>query len=250
MSRQSAGVKVWRKATKERMVTAMGGQCQCCGYNRCHSALEMHHIDPKEKDFSFGKVTANPKAWPAIVAELLKCVLLCSNCHREIHAGVRQVPEIRATFDTSYVEYRSEPKPRYVKKVGYDRRQPRHDLRKVDRPSKEGLTQMVWAKPLLQIGLDYGVSDNAIRKWCKTYGIELPPTGYHTRRQAGYSHDESMVSQKRVTHTKNWMTEEIAQRASVLRQAGQSYREIGATLGFGHWTIQQALRRYGFESHP
>ncbi len=47
----------------------------------------------------------------------------------------------------------------------------RNSLRKVERPSKEELLKLITTKPLLQIGKDYGVSDNAIRKWCKYYGL-------------------------------------------------------------------------------
>lgn len=43
--------------------------------------------------------------------------------------------------------------------------------RKVERPSKEELLQLILTKPFLQIGNDYGVSDNAIRKWCKYYDL-------------------------------------------------------------------------------
>ena len=50
MSYSSEKVKQWRKNTKNRMVAAMGGCCQVCGYNKSTNALEFHHIDPKEKD--------------------------------------------------------------------------------------------------------------------------------------------------------------------------------------------------------
>lgn len=38
-------------------------------------------------------------------------------------------------------------------------------------PSKEELTKLILTKPFLQIGKDFGVSDNAIRKWCKSYDL-------------------------------------------------------------------------------
>jgi transposase-like protein len=40
------------------------------------------------------------------------------------------------------------------------------------RPSKEELAQLVQSENMCAIGRKYGVSDNAIRKWCKYYGIE------------------------------------------------------------------------------
>ena len=109
MSKRSDAVKRWRDTTKARMVAAMGGKCSICNYDRCHAALDFHHINPKEKDFGFGSVTANPKAWAKIVIELRKCVLLCSNCHREVEAGATVVPESAPSFNEDYAEYRQGP---------------------------------------------------------------------------------------------------------------------------------------------
>lgn len=105
MSKQSDKVKKWRKTCKERIVVAMGGKCCICGYNKCHAALALHHLDPSRKDFSFKSVRANPKKWDSIVQELRKCVLLCHNCHSETHAGVAVVPITASRFDESFVTY-------------------------------------------------------------------------------------------------------------------------------------------------
>jgi hypothetical protein len=56
--------------------------------------------------------------------------------------------------------------------------------RKVERPSKEDLQQLVWSKPTTQIAKDFGVSDKAVEKWCKAYGIEKPQRGYWAKKQA------------------------------------------------------------------
>ena len=61
-----------------------GSKCQLCGYNKYQGALEFHHIDPNEKDFNISKarlLSFNSE----IKKELDKCVLLCANCHREVH---------------------------------------------------------------------------------------------------------------------------------------------------------------------
>lgn len=55
---------------------------------------------------------------------------------------------------------------------------PRTHLRKVVRPSKEELTIMIWETPTTHIAKKYGVSDNAVAKWCKNYNISKPPRGY------------------------------------------------------------------------
>lgn len=106
MSISSNRVKEWRHRSKERMVESMGGKCQCCGYNRCNNSLAFHHIDPTQKESAFGNTRANPQNWGKVVEELKKCILVCHNCHSEIHAGVREVPKLFAKFDESFADYK------------------------------------------------------------------------------------------------------------------------------------------------
>lgn len=106
MSNSAERVKAWRHRTKTKMVDAMGGKCQCCGYNKCKEALAFHHIDPSKKDISFSELRANPKRWEKIVEELKKCILVCHNCHSEIHAGVREVPTTYTIFNEEFAEWR------------------------------------------------------------------------------------------------------------------------------------------------
>lgn len=88
------------------MVDAMGGKCQCCGYDKCLDALAFHHIDPAQKDLRFGAIRASPTNWTNVVNELKKSVLVCHNCHSEIHAEVRNIPETRAVFNEHYTDYK------------------------------------------------------------------------------------------------------------------------------------------------
>jgi len=74
-----------RRKITEMMLDYKGRVCSQCGYNKCTSALDYHHLDPSTKDF---QISGNwGLSWERIRAELDKCVLLCSNCHREIHAS-------------------------------------------------------------------------------------------------------------------------------------------------------------------
>jgi 5-methylcytosine-specific restriction endonuclease McrA len=107
MSSNSERVKRWRRNTKQRMIDAMGGCCQICGYNRCPEALTFHHINPSEKAHKFGGMRANPKNWLTICEELRKCVLLCANCHHEFHADVIELPKTYAVFNEAYVDYKN-----------------------------------------------------------------------------------------------------------------------------------------------
>jgi hypothetical protein len=66
-------------------VAYKGGKCEQCGYDRCLDALEFHHKDPAQKDFSIS-AKGYTRSWNKVVYELDKCVILCANCHRELHA--------------------------------------------------------------------------------------------------------------------------------------------------------------------
>ena len=69
---------------KSRAIVALkGGSCNLCGYDKCTAALEFHHIDPDQKEFQINKRWSMKNE--AILKEIEKCVLLCSNCHREAH---------------------------------------------------------------------------------------------------------------------------------------------------------------------
>ena len=74
-------------ALKQKAVNYLGGQCSQCGYNKTLNALHFHHLDPKEKSFELSKNILRCKAWEVIVIELNKCILVCANCHAEIHSA-------------------------------------------------------------------------------------------------------------------------------------------------------------------
>lgn len=72
---------------KTKMVEYKGGKCIVCSYAKYYGTLEFHHLDPKEKDFNPSKFRFNTFD-DKVKQELDKCVLLCANCHREVHGGI------------------------------------------------------------------------------------------------------------------------------------------------------------------
>ncbi len=87
----SESVQRRRDKLKILSINHMGGCCSICGYNKCVSALEFHHIDPKEKDFAIsGKGLT--RSFDKLKIELSKCICVCANCHREIHEELRNIP--------------------------------------------------------------------------------------------------------------------------------------------------------------
>ena len=181
-------VKNSRTRQKERAVKAMGGKCSTCGYDKCLSALEFHHLNPEEKEFSISQNTN--LAWEQIKDELKKCVLVCSNCHKEIHTELVEAPtessfnqeiadEISKEID--YIkngnkidgEYRCAQCGKVISKGAklcpecYAK-----SCRVVqNRPEKDELAKLVAELGFLGVGKMYGVSDNAVRKWCKNDGL-------------------------------------------------------------------------------
>ena len=70
---------------KECLVRVKGGECQFCAYRKNLAALEFHHVSADEKDFQLDLRSLSNRSWPRILSEARKCILVCSNCHRELH---------------------------------------------------------------------------------------------------------------------------------------------------------------------
>lgn len=79
-----------RDNVKEMAIEYKGGKCSICGYNKCIGALEFHHLDPNKKDFGISS-KGYTRSWDTVKAELDKCILVCANCHREIHSGIVKI---------------------------------------------------------------------------------------------------------------------------------------------------------------
>lgn len=181
-------VKNYRSNRKKDMIYIMGDKCQICGYNKCQSALEFHHINPEEKDFTFD--SAMNYSWEVIRKELQKCILVCSNCHREIHSDL-----IDKQLSSSFIEDRAKEidnkidllkhgKSYYCRECGaivsykneYCPQCAAIRRRIVERPDRETLKNDIRTLPMVQVGRKYKVSDNAVRKWCTSMGLPSKKT--------------------------------------------------------------------------
>ena len=76
-----------RKKVKLKSIEYKGNSCEKCGYDKCPTALEFHHKDPKQKDFGIGRKGLT-RSWEKVKVELDKCTMLCANCHREEHYNI------------------------------------------------------------------------------------------------------------------------------------------------------------------
>lgn len=79
-AQQARGLK-----RKNTLVKKLGGYCSLCGYGKNLSALTFHHTNPRKKSFKLDIRSLSNRKQSRIDSEIKKCILLCQNCHSEIH---------------------------------------------------------------------------------------------------------------------------------------------------------------------
>jgi|DEB0MinimDraft_4_1074332.scaffolds.fasta_scaffold21582_2 hypothetical protein len=80
-----------RKRRKERkaFLNSLKEPCVICGESD-PVVIDFHHIDPSTK--TAGVTDLRNCKNETIIAEVQKCVCLCANCHRRVHAGTVEIP--------------------------------------------------------------------------------------------------------------------------------------------------------------
>ena len=81
-SKMAERVSATRRKNVAILKEEAGNCCSRCGYDKCLAALEFHHTDPTVKEGGIIGSTASLKKQRE---EAQKCILVCANCHREIH---------------------------------------------------------------------------------------------------------------------------------------------------------------------
>lgn len=173
------------KNRKTNLISLFGNKCCLCGFDEFQEALEFHHVDPSKKELSLSSNVM--VALDKQIEEARKCILVCANCHRGIHAGYYDVPkeyykyfnEERAEFLLEQNREIREGKKHYCKlcrillndNTTYCVKCGHVIQRKVERPPRELLKFLIRNKSFVSIGKEYGVSDNTIRKWCKAENL-------------------------------------------------------------------------------
>ena len=88
---RSEAVSKRRRRLKAILVADSGGRCELCGYDRCVAALHFHHRDGHTKAFGLAE-RGYTRSLEIVRREAAKCMLLCSNCHAEMEAGMVNAP--------------------------------------------------------------------------------------------------------------------------------------------------------------
>jgi hypothetical protein len=176
MNKKSAYVMNWRNRTKMKLVEYKGGKCEVCGLDKPIPAIyDFHHVDPSQKEFRIGGTS---RSFERLKAETDKCLLVCRNCHSELHWELHQIDrQARLEIKKNYLQPKSclhcqlmfQPK-KYTQVFCSDNCY-RLNSRKVERPSKEVLAEDMKVHCWVALGKKYGVSNNAVKKWARQYGL-------------------------------------------------------------------------------
>lgn len=196
-----------RRRDKEKLVQYKGGKCEICGYDKCIDALEFHHKDPNEKEF--GLSCGRTIKFEEKKKEADKCILVCSNCHRELHSKLNEEkrklesecieknklsyiasgkkPHVKQEISDDFItllknEYKEITQkeicekynlsPATLKRILKNNKITKRDKTRPYKPNKEELLKTFCElKSFLQVGKKYGVTDKAIVKWCKKYKL-------------------------------------------------------------------------------
>ena len=195
-----------KREKKLKLVEYKGGKCSICGYDKCPAALEFHHLDMSEKDYGIGSHLH--KSFEFLKKEADKCILVCANCHRELHfkyneekrlareteenKNLSNAPEKRKIYSIDYnavLSFINEglkkdemakmlnvsvaTLTRYFSKVGINLRRGTRCLEELEEPDQEELIRLrKEGLSFSKIGKKFKRSRNYISGLCKRYGIE------------------------------------------------------------------------------
>lgn len=170
-----------RQAIRKQAIKNLGGKCLKCGEIKEY-LIDFHHVNQDEKKHSISALLANSKV-ELFFKELEKCIPLCSNCHREYHyfndkenKTIEEYLEIeQINFwkddlerDQTFIKHFCEDCNKEIVSKKFNNLCFECYKKKFGRqkPSREELKNLVRNNSFVAVSKMFGVTDNAIRKWC------------------------------------------------------------------------------------
>ncbi len=175
------------------------GCCLCGEKDNC--CLDFHHLKSETKNKNVSD-WVKAKSYEKTIKEITKCICVCANCHRKIHARKIKPPE--KPIDHNYLMKLIEEskklnpwrereqrikKPKIMKNsCPVCHKLTNNDIyccnkcckiakRKVIRPSLEQLQEDIKKMSMIKVGKKYNVTNNTIKKWIKSYEKENDLSG-------------------------------------------------------------------------
>ena len=82
-----------KEETKHALSEWKHNGCRVCG-ERTECCLSAHHVSQRDKKYAITQMFVLGYSKHLVLAELSKCVCVCENCHRKIHAGLIPCPPL------------------------------------------------------------------------------------------------------------------------------------------------------------
>ncbi len=178
------------RAARKQAFFLNGDKCNKCGENREY-LLDFHHLEKEKKENTISFLIVRGR-FKDMFEEIKKCVLLCANCHREFH-HLQNTTNLKTedyvdfslinsfeqtiNYNQSYIvenqlcKICKKPISRNTKNQLCSDCFYRSQRVVQDRPSAKQLIKDIKETSMVATGKKYGVSDNAVRKWLKAYGL-------------------------------------------------------------------------------
>lgn len=77
----------WYQAYKDTCICSICGEKEKC-------CLDFHHHGKEGKDKSVAIIARQRSNKQKLLAEIKKCIVVCANCHRKIHAGIIKINKL------------------------------------------------------------------------------------------------------------------------------------------------------------